>query len=307
MKKPKELNNFLNNIMWIFFSISGALFWSIANIIDKTVLTKWVKKPLIPIIVTGVIWLVLGLMTYFSKGFSHLSGFNIFLAILTGIFSILSYLFYFKAMQIQEASRIVPLTNLYQLFVLILATIFLGEVFTPLKYLGIIFLVAGAILISLKNFSKISLGKAFWWIILTAGFYAINAILIKYLLNSADFWTIFGYKSIGMFLGSIPIAFFYFPDLIKTVKQHGKKVIIAMSASELITALGILFSIIATSIGYVTLVNALFSIQPFFVLLFTVLLTIFFPSILKEEISKSTIFLKFSAIILMFIGIILIT
>jgi len=80
-----------------------------------------------------------------------------------------------------------------------------------------------------------------------------------------------------------------------------------MSTNESLNLLGVLFITIATSIGYVTLVNALSSIQPFFVLLFTVLLSIFYPSILKEELSKSIIFLKILAIVLMFSGAILIT
>lgn len=91
------------------------------------------------------------------------------------------------------------------------------------------------------------------------------------------------------------------------MKRYGKKVIVTMSASEIISVLGTLFSIIATSIGFVTLVNALTSTQPFFVLLFTAFLSIFFPSILKEELSKSIISLKIIAIVLMFAGVILIT
>ncbi len=293
--------------MWIFFSILAALFWSFASIIDKTVLTKWVKKPLIPVVLTGAIWLVLGFAVYFIKGLSYISSVNILLAISAGIFVILLYIFYFRAMQIEEASRIVPLTYLSQLFILILAAIFLNEIFAPLNYLGIFLLIAGAILISIKNFSKIKFGKSFWWMVLAAGFSALDAIFVKYLLNFTDFWTVFAYKGVGMFLGSIPIAYFFLPELIKTVKQYGRKVIIAMSASELITAIGILFNIIAISVGYVTLVNALSSVEPFFVLLFTVLLSVFFPHLLKEDLGKSIISIKILAIALMFIGILLIT
>lgn len=293
--------------MWIFFSVSAALVWSIANIIDKTVLTKWIRKPLTPVIMTGIFGLASSIMVYLFSGFSHLLIFNIFLAMLTGIITILYVVLYFKAMQIQEASRVVPLAYLSQLFILILAAVFLNEIFTPLRYIGILLLIIGAILISVKNFSKISFGKAFWWMVLGAVFSAINAILTKHLLNLSDFWTVFGYKGIGIFIGSIPIIYLYFGDLIKTTKEYGRKVIIAMSVSELIALFGILFSIIATSIGYVTLVNALSSIQPFFVLLFTVLLSMFFPHIIKEEINKSIIFLKVLAVILMFTGVILVT
>jgi bacterial/archaeal transporter family protein len=293
--------------MWESLAILAALCWSIANVIDKTVLTKWVKKPLVPVIITGAIWLIFGIIAYCVNGLSYLSPFNIFLTILTGFLTVLAWIFYFKAMQIEDASRVVPLTNLSQLFVLILAAIFLGEILSPLKYFGVFLLIGGSVLISANNSFKISFGKAFWWITLTAGFYAINTILTKHLLNLTDYWTVFEYKCAGMFIGSLPIAYFFFRDLREAVKQHGKRVIFAISASESLTAIGILLSIIATSIGYVTLVNALSSTQPFFILLLTILLSIFFPKILKEELNKSVIFMKVLAIILIFTGVILIT
>ena len=293
--------------MWAILSVSAALCWATSNIIDKTVLTKWVKNPSLPIIISGTAWLVFGVAIYFIKGLSHLSPLNAFLAILTGAFSIVGWLFYLKAMQIQEASRIVPLSNLSKVFVLILAAVFLGEILTPIKYFGVFLLIAGAILISINRSFKISFEKAFWWIVLTAVFYSVNTILIKYLLNFADYWTVFGYKCAGIFISALPVTFLYFGELAKTVKRHGKRVFIAMAASESITALGILLSFIAMSIGYVSLVNSLYATQPLFVLLFTVLLSIFFPSILKEEISKSTIFLKVLAITSIVLGVILVT
>lgn len=292
--------------MWVIFSLFAALCWAIANIIDKAILNKWVKNPFLPITVAGIIWLVLGGISYFIKGFSHLSSFDIFLAVSIGVINVFAWIFYFKAMQIQEASRVVPLSNLSQLFVVILAAIFLKEILTPLKYLGIFLLVIGAIFISVKNF-RLSFGRAFWWIILAAGLYAINSILTKRLLNTTDFWTVFGYRSLGMFIGSIPIIYLFINDLLETVKQHGKKVIIAISVSELVTAFGVLLSVIAASIGYITLVNSLQAIQPFLVLLFAILLSIFFPSLLKEEVNKSTIFFKIIAIASIFMGVILVT
>jgi hypothetical protein len=56
----------------------------------------------------------------------------------------------------------------------------------------------------------------------------------------------------------------------------------------------------------VTLVNALASVQPFFVLAFAVALSIFYPKILKEEIGRSAVALKLIAIAMMFAGVILI-
>jgi len=293
--------------MWALFSILAAICWAAANTIDKYILTKWVRQPFIPVIILGLIGLIASMMVHFVYGFSFLSYSNILLALIAGIFYILMAVFYFKALKIEEVSRVIPLFYLSPLFILLFAAIFLGEVFTLLKYLGIFLLVIGAILISAKNLSRINLGKAFWWMILSTLALSINQLLTKHLLNFADFWTIFAYTRLGAVIGLIPIAYIYFPELIDTVRRHGKRVVIVISTSETITILGVLLITIAASIGYVTLVNALSSIQSFFVLLFAVILSIFYPAILKEEIGKSVIFQKLIAIISMFIGAILIT
>jgi transporter family protein len=292
---------------WILFSILAALTWATVNTIDKYILTKWVRKPIVPVMILGIIGLIASILVYLFHGFSTLSYLNITLAFVAGIFYILMSIFYFKAVKIEEISRVVPLFYLTSLFVLIFAAIFLGEIFTPIKYLGIFLLIIGAILISSRNFIKISFGKAFWLMILSSLALSANAVITKYLLNFADFWTIFSYTRIGTIFALIPIFYFSFPDLVSTVKEHGKKIIGVISLNESLNVIGVLLITIATAIGYVTLVNALSSIQPFFVLLFAVVLSIFYPKILKEEISKSIVLLKLIAIILMFIGAVLIT
>ena len=92
-----------------------------------------------------------------------------------------------------------------------------------------------------------------------------------------------------------------------TLKKQGKKVVGLISLAGLLNLIAVLFITIAFSVGYVTLVNALSQIQPFFVLFFATILSIFYPNVLKEEVGKLTIVFKFIATILLFIGAILIT
>jgi len=293
-------------MLWILFSILAALVWAIVSIVDKYIFTKWIRKPVIPLMILGVIGLVASFFVYLFHGFSYLSYFNIALAFVAGILYVIGILFYFKAVKIEEISRVIPLLYLSSLFVSILAAIFLGEIFTPIKYLGIFLLIIGAILVSSKNFIKFGFGKAFWFMIVTSLALSVDAVITKYLLNFADFWTIFSYIRIGAFFALIPIFYFSFKDLIFVVREHGKKVIIVISLNEILSVVSVLFITIATAIGYVTLVNALSSVEPFFVLLFAVILSIFYPKILKEEIGKSAVLLKLIAITLMFVGVILI-
>jgi len=112
-------------------------------------------------ILLGFFGLIISVIITVYHGLSSLSYFNIFLAIVAGIVYILSNGFFLKALQVEEVSRIVPLAYLSSLIVLFYAVIFLGEVLTIYKYIGIFLLVLGAILISIKDFSKIRFSKAF--------------------------------------------------------------------------------------------------------------------------------------------------
>ncbi len=292
---------------WVLFSILAVIIWSVVNIVDKYVLTKWIEKPVIPTMILGVVGLAASFIVYLTQGFSELSFSNILLAFLAGLLYVLMSLLYYKSVQLEEISRITPLFHFTPIFILILASIFLGEIFTPIKYVGIFLLLIGAILITTKKIKKFSFGKAVWLMLLASLAMAINQIITKYLLGFAGFWTVFSWIRIGAFIFLIPVYFIYWPRFAALTKKHGKKVIAIVSLNESINILGVIFITMAASVGYITLVNALSSIQPVFVFIFTIFLSIFYPKIIKEEINKSTLLLKSTAIILMILGVIIIS
>jgi len=293
--------------MWAIFSISAAFVWALVNTIDKYVLSKRVDKPMIIIVIGGFVMPISGLFVYLLHSLPNLSPLNILLALIAGTFYVLSGVFYLKSLKSEEMSRVIPLLSFSSLFVLLFATLFLNEIFTPLKYLGIFLLLVGAFLVSSKDFLKIKLGRAFWFMVLASLAGAINATLSKYLLKFTDFWTVFAYTRMGGILPLIPIAYFYFPELITATKRYGKKAVTLIVGNSILNILGLFLFTIAISLGPVTMVNALGAVQPFFVLLIAVILTIFYSEIIKEEIGKSTISLKLFGIILIFVGVILIT
>jgi uncharacterized membrane protein len=224
-------------------------------------------------------------------------------ALVAGAFYAIMILFYFIAAKREEISRVVPLLYTAPLFVAILAAMFIGESLNLGQYFGVGLIIAGALLISYKGSFK--LGKTFWFCILAAFTIAISEVITKYLLNYTDYWTVFGYSRIGSFIGLIPIFFLYSKDLVKAVKEVTPAAL--MSLSEIITVVGLLFLTVAFSLGDATLVSALNSIQPFIVLIFSIILSIFLPKIVKEEISAKIIGMKALAILLVFIGVVLLT
>ncbi len=291
--------------LWIILSIIPAMLWAIVNVIDKYVLTNCVRTPNIPITVLGIIGMLTSGVIYITKGFGALSYTNIFLSLVAGAFYLLLVFFYFKAMQIEDASRVIPLFYLNVILIAVVAAAFLGEVFTFSAYVGIVLMIIGALLISSRSISKISVGKAFWLMMLAVIFSAANNILTKYLLDFTDFWTIFSYGRIGFFVAAIPLFYLGISELVNITKNK-KRTIAIITTSELLGTVGSVSITAATAIGYVTLVNAISSLQPFFLLVLTVLISTFFPKILKEETSKKTVLQKLFAIAMILSGALLI-
>ena len=295
--------------LWAVFTLLAVVTWASSNVIDKIVLTKWVKNPYLPIMIVSVVGLVFSLFVYLSQGLSALTMNQLILTLLLGLTYVVTVIFYFKAIQIEEISRIIPLYSAAPLFVLILASVFLGEFFAIDKYFGIFFLVMGGILISIKKGFKISLGKAFLFMMLSSLSWAASSVLTRYLVSSIDFWTVFVYARIGQFLAALPIFYLHAKELVNVIKQYGKKVLVGMTVSETLAVGGTLLYTIALSfsLGYASLVSALAAAQQFFVLLIATFLSLFYPKIIKEDTNNRTIWLKLIAMILLVIGVVLIT
>lgn len=295
-------------MLWEIYSISAALCWASATLVDKYVLSKRIKNPYIPVMVFGIIGLTLGIFIYFARGYQALSPVNLLLSFAAALGYVLATVFYFHAVRIEEASRISALAYLSPLFILILAGTFLGEIFTPLKYAGIFLILIGAILISAKDITKLKFGMAFFLMILSALSLAVNAVLTKYLLGFADYWTIFAYtRGIWVFVALIPLIYFNFKGFRNMTNAGAGSTLGIISLSGALTFLGSFLITIAESLGPVSLVITLSSIRPFFVLFFAVILSLFHPEILREETGKSAILAKLLAIALMFSGVVLIT
>ena len=295
--------------LWAVLSILAAFLWAITNAVDKFVYSKWIKHQHVfaPALILAPISLITAFIIYFTQGFAQLSFIHLLLALFSGaVFAVLIIL-YIKAVQIEEVSRVIPLFYLAPAFTAIMAALFLSEVFAAIDYIGIALLMLGAILISTRSLKQISLGKAFWLMFLAALFWAISLVVTKYLLNFTDYWTIFAYARRGTFLSISPLFFFYFKDLVATLKEHGAKVVTVIGLSESLSLSATLSITIASAVGFVTLVNALAAVQPFFILAIAAALSIFYPKILKEDVDKKTIALKLIAITIIFIGAMIIT
>jgi bacterial/archaeal transporter family protein len=292
---------------WVFYSLLAAMLWAIVNVTDKYTMSKLVETPIVPLLILAIMGLFVAGMINGIYSFESLTLFNLGLVFLAGLFYVLTMLFYYLALKHEEVSKVIPIYYLSPVFILFFARGMLGEHLTFYQYFGIIFLVSGAVLISVESSLKFKVGKGLWYILLAAFCYALNQVLTKYLLKYNEFWSIFSYIRIGIFLSLIPAFCWNFSKIINSCKKINLRAYGIMSINQLFNIMGVFAITLAMTSGYVTVVNALASVQPFFVLVITLILGFFLPSVLKERLEGEVLIRKLMATVFIMIGVLILS
>lgn len=137
---------------WIVWSLLSALFAGATAILAKQGVSN-VNSNLATAIRTTVILVVawtIALATVPSASILQISRKSMTFLILSGFATGLSWLCYFRALQLGEASRVAPLDKLSVVFVVVFAAIFLGERLTVTGVAGALFIAVGALLLALQ-------------------------------------------------------------------------------------------------------------------------------------------------------------
>jgi len=279
---------------WLLFALLGINLWTFANIIDKNVVSKRVKNPLSALVIVNIPALFYGLAAFFIGNAFSIEGFFI------GIGWAFVLLLYFKALSMDEASKIIALYSITPIFVSILAFAFLGEAFGPEKYIGIILIVIGAMLISMKKFGKLKFSKALPLMAFTSVVYAIVLIFMKTIIDNQGFVPVFTGMEFGIFLGSLPLLLI--AKYRKEVTTAKKKTFGILFISSMFGVSGLLSMILALSLGPASLISAIEQTQSLFVLFYVVILTHLKPHIISEDITRGPLMIKVVAIVMMVVG-----
>lgn len=137
--------------MWFFFAILSAVFAALTSILAKVGI-EGVNSNLATAIRTLVVVLMAWLMVFITNaqgGLSSISKKSWLFLILSGLATGASWLCYYKALQMGEASKVVPIDKLSVVITLILAFVFLHEQFTIKSIIGCILIGAGTLLMVL--------------------------------------------------------------------------------------------------------------------------------------------------------------
>jgi len=138
---------------WIVPAFLSAIFAAATSILAKIGI-KDVNSNLATAIRTVVILVFAWGIVFFQgthKELFSLSRTTVIFLVLSGIATGLSWLFYFRALQLGEASKVVPIDKLSLVLTIIMAFIFLKEKASVQVILGAVLMTVGTLIISLAK------------------------------------------------------------------------------------------------------------------------------------------------------------
>lgn len=137
--------------MWFLYAVLSAVFAALTSILAKTGMDG-ISSNLGTAIRTVVVLVMAWVLVYLT-GVQHqigsLSQKNWCFLLLSGVATGASWLFYFKALQIGEASKVVPVDKLSVVFTVILAFVFLHETLSVKVITGTLLITLGTLVLVL--------------------------------------------------------------------------------------------------------------------------------------------------------------
>ncbi|HYE22383.1 MAG TPA: EamA family transporter [Verrucomicrobiae bacterium] len=294
--------------LWIAIAVFAYFLFAISGIIDKFLLTHVDKHPIVFAFYSGIAGPLAFVLAPF--GLKALSMEDYFIAVVAGGCFTIGLYYLYCAIRQTSVSRILPIEGgMVPMFTLVLAYFLLGERLETVQNLAFIFLVSGAVLISFKHDEYGWHSKALKDATIAAILFALAFVFTKYIFEQSNFVTGMVWTRVGSFY--VALAFL----LSKSAKKHilqapkqtkTKSIALYYGSRAFGTSAGFLQNY-AISLGSVTIVNALQGVQFIFLLVLTTALSIYYPHVLKEKITKGIMLLKIVSIILISTGLVLLS
>lgn len=307
---------------WILIAVIAYMILAIVNLADKFLLEKYIAS-------AKAYTFLIGLLSLLAFGLApwYLTWPGLIpwtYDILVGAIFPVALLLMYKALKEGEASEVITVVGgSVPIFTLLLSVTIFGETFSPRQWLALGLLILGTIIISwfpdahelwhkVKTWFSIEsinrhLGLA---AAISAGFLlSLFFIGSKYLYTSQYFWSAFIWIRLGTFLAALSLLIpgqyrrEIFEAFRSLKRKNGQAIFFGTQG---LAALGFLLQNYALNLGSVVIINALQGVQYVFLLILGALLTVFYPKLIKENISRSVIIKKLIAVAIIIVGLILI-
>lgn len=295
---------------WHLFAFVAPALWAACNYIDKYLLTRHFKDA----DSTGVLMMVSGFVAALAAVVLFFAGVNIgapslvykLIMIGNGMMFIPAFLPYFVALREEDASIVVPIYQTIPVFGYFLGLFFLGEHLRVTQIVAGLIIILGAIGLSLDFSQKLTLkAKPLLLMLLSSAILSVENLIFKKVALHETFWITSFWEYFGAGLFALALLLFTrkyrggFLELF-TKKRGVLGLIIFQEGLNVGANLMASFALLLAPLALVSvIVNGL---QPFYVLVLGIVLTLLWPKQIKEKLTKRDLLQKIIFIIIIFAG-----
>ncbi|AHB13921.1 MULTISPECIES: DMT family transporter [Dehalococcoides] len=271
---------------WFFTALLATALLSMVNILDGHLLQKRFPSLKAFILPVGLLMVIYNIPLAFAFPFAEGTPPDIILlAVTAGILRACSVYIMLFALKTEEVSRVIPIYYSYPIFVSLMAVPLLGESIGLLRWLAILAVVGGVILVSARkngNSGPFRLSKTTVLLILAGLLISGSDIINKHVLDVITFWNSYWVSSIclALFLLAVALRRSVFAELKGLTKPVLCYSLIVLD--ELFLFGGMLLLLWSIQHGPISLVSAISSARPLFVLVYAFLLMRLIPGFLLE-------------------------
>lgn len=295
---------------WFLIALSAPALWAASSHIDKYLLQKYFngnEGAALFIFATIADLLFLPGILFFHFHVLDIKFIHALILIGIGILEGIAFLLYYSALAKDEASVVTPIYQIIPVFAYILGYLLLGETLTFQQIAGSLLIIFGSIIISLDlSQSKMNFKTSILLVMLLSSLiFAFNGAIFKLVALEENYWLSNFWSLLGDMVMALVLFIFgsgYRKQFLAIFKINAPIILGINIFNEILTVAGGLVFRYATLLAPLALVAAVNGFQPFFLFVFGIALTLFFPRIAQENLSKKVIYQKILAIAIMFIG-----
>lgn len=294
---------------WFLIAILSPLLWATSNFIDKFLISKHFKSSVGTLIIySSLIGLPVAVLIAIFKPSVLFLNWTTAVLIILNSFLYIAYLFpYFKALSKADTSLVTPIFQTISVFSYVLAFFVLGEVLSKNQIFGSLLIITGAIGISLKfKEKKIHLNKEILFLQLLASLIiSLNYLFFKFFAIRLDFWTVSFWQYLGFVIFGLGLLIFvrsYRTNFIQSFKINSGRILRLNALNEILNIIATILFTFASLLAPLALVSVVNGFQPLFVFIIGIVMTLFFPHLIEEDLRKKVIIQKILFILIMFLG-----
>jgi drug/metabolite transporter (DMT)-like permease len=292
---------------WVSAAVLSAAILAMVHIFDSHLIARRLPSFRAYLLIVGTLIFAISITLAILFPIPPNVGFwPITIAVLSGITRAASVIIMLYLMRKEEVSLVIPLSNTYPIFVVLLAVPILGETLKSLQWLAIAVVILGVLFASVR----LRIGARITWLgkplLLLAGssiLWAGSDIMAKYSLESMSSWNMYWISHLILPLAFFSVAFRrrVFREILDFNRRNSSIAMVTLNETMAVAALVMFYW--AMQEGPVSLVSVIYSSRPIFVFLYAVIISRFSHMLLEERSNKGELMLRFIAILLIVGGI----